>query len=546
MRRLPPGYLVFALILFGAVAVGFTGLALLVHVRTWAIEAASAQQALVVEGRAHLLGTELRRLGAELERLSRLPEFERPSRSLEPKKRVLHIVRKDFAIFSTTVALLREDGSIAWAEPANVPAEAAQSAPSMRGLRVGSARFRFEPRGVTAVAGTPGGEAIAAFLALDPGLFGDDLSRAAGDEGSVALLLATSEESSQVIARSGVPVPPGVGGTPGQAWMGGPAGRAWLVTVAPVGEGSLRLRLVQTAEQIEREVDRFLDRLVITLGAALLLSVVGGALVAVVLGRLESTQRELERSRDLAAMGRAATAISHEVKNSLNGISVAVDFLASERASAEATASVHAQAREELERLRYVAEDLTLFSAEPRLTLAPVDLQDLAERAARSLRPLATDLDAAIAVEPPPAGRPVVVRGDDRKLLGALQNLVRNGLDAMAQDASARAREGRAAPRKRRILVRTSLEGEWGSIEVADSGPGVAADLRDHLFEPFATNKQSGTGLGLTIVRRIVEAHGGRVEARDGEAGGAVFRMDLPLWPAAPGLVGRAGARQSS
>ncbi|HSN93041.1 MAG TPA: HAMP domain-containing sensor histidine kinase [Anaeromyxobacteraceae bacterium] len=540
MRRLPPGYLVFALILFGTLAVGFTGLALLVHVRTWAIEAASAQQALVVEARAHLLGAELRRLGTELERLSRLPEFDAPGRGMEAKARVLQAARQDFRVLSMTVALLRADGSVAWAEPPGLPADAAGRVSAGQGAGVGRAAVRFEPRGVTAVAGTPGGEAIAAFLALDPGLFGDDLSHAAGDEGSVALLLSTDGAVAHVVASAGAAPPPGVAGAAGQAWMGGPAGRSWLVTVSPVGEGPLRLRLVQTAEQLERAVDRFLDRLVITLGAALLLAVAGGALLAIVLGRLETAQRELDLSRDLAAMGRAATAISHEVKNSLNGISVAVDFLASERASAGAARSVHAQAREELERLRYVAEDLTLFSAEPRLTLAPVDLQDLAERAAASLRPIAAGLDATIAVASPQAAGPVVIRGDDRKLFGAVQNLVRNGLEAMAQEAPAGPRDGGSPPRGRRILVRTTLDGEWGSIEVADSGPGVPVEVRSRLFQPFATTKQAGTGLGLTIVRRIVEAHGGRVEAGDGPGGGAVFRMDLPLWPGATGAATRA------
>jgi two-component system sensor kinase FixL len=69
-------------------------------------------------------------------------------------------------------------------------------------------------------------------------------------------------------------------------------------------------------------------------------------------------------------------------------------------------------------------------------------------------------------------------------------------------------------------------------IEIADGGPGLPPEIEDRLFEPFATyGKAHGTGLGLAITRAIVEAHGGRVSARNGDTGGAVFTLWLPRAP---------------
>ena len=66
-------------------------------------------------------------------------------------------------------------------------------------------------------------------------------------------------------------------------------------------------------------------------------------------------------------------------------------------------------------------------------------------------------------------------------------------------------------------------------VEVADRGPGLPAEVRQHLFEPFVTTKRTGTGLGLAIARRVVEAHGGRIEALPRPGGGTVFRLAFPL-----------------
>jgi two-component system sensor kinase FixL len=72
------------------------------------------------------------------------------------------------------------------------------------------------------------------------------------------------------------------------------------------------------------------------------------------------------------------------------------------------------------------------------------------------------------------------------------------------------------------------MDSGWAMLSVADSGPGINADIADRLFEPFATTKITGIGMGLAMSRAIVEAYDGKLWVEDGAAGGAVFRFTIP------------------
>jgi len=112
------------------------------------------------------------------------------------------------------------------------------------------------------------------------------------------------------------------------------------------------------------------------------------------------------------------------------------------------------------------------------------------------------------------------VRGDVIHVQQVLLNLILNGLEALAESSES----------NRRLTVRTAYNGE-GNVEVAvqDSGPGVPPDRLPRLFDSFFTTKTHGMGLGLSIVRSIVEAHGGRIWAENNPSGGACFRFTLPM-----------------
>jgi two-component system, LuxR family, sensor kinase FixL len=119
-----------------------------------------------------------------------------------------------------------------------------------------------------------------------------------------------------------------------------------------------------------------------------------------------------------------------------------------------------------------------------------------------------------------PAPQKLQVNGDPIQIQQVVLNLVVNGMDAMA-----------GAPNgQRKIIGRTAqLDDAFAEISISDSGPGISADNLEKVFDPFFTTKPEGMGMGLSIARTIIEAHGGRIWAENQATGGAVFRLALPL-----------------
>ena len=109
--------------------------------------------------------------------------------------------------------------------------------------------------------------------------------------------------------------------------------------------------------------------------------------------------------------------------------------------------------------------------------------------------------------------------GDRVQLQQVVLNLILNGLDAMRDSVAGH----------RTLVLRTARDGP-GAVEVTvqDSGAGIEQADLDHIFDPFYTTKADGLGMGLAIVRSMVEAHGGRVGARNNPEGGATFSVTLP------------------
>ena len=225
---------------------------------------------------------------------------------------------------------------------------------------------------------------------------------------------------------------------------------------------------------------------------------------------LLATQAALVDAERFAAMGKTSAAIAHELKNSLNGLGMAVELIAHEPGNEARVARLRPQVSAEIARLRDVVDSLLSFSRSPRIDRAPTDLAGVVSRAIGTVSELASERGVAVSVHAPSALR---ARCDAHKIQGVVVNLVKNAIEA---------------GKRVEVTLRTA-DGE-AIIEVADDGPGLSAEAREHLFEPFFTTKPNGTGLGLPTSQRFIEAHGGIIEAaRSAAMGGALFRLRLPL-----------------
>ena len=128
-------------------------------------------------------------------------------------------------------------------------------------------------------------------------------------------------------------------------------------------------------------------------------------------------------------------------------------------------------------------------------------------------------------------GAPLLLTVDAQKLLGVLQNLARNAVEAMGPGAYGE-KLGESRPRRaRRLTISTSASAEHVEVRVMDTGAGIDRAVRARLFEPFVTTKRTGTGLGLAIAKRVIEAHGGVIDAVANPEGGTILMLQLPTRP---------------
>jgi PAS domain S-box-containing protein len=221
-------------------------------------------------------------------------------------------------------------------------------------------------------------------------------------------------------------------------------------------------------------------------------------------------ERRLRAQESLAKVGQLAAIVAHEVRNPLAGVRGAIQIL-SKRIPEGEDRKVMARIVERVDTLNALTEDLLLFARPHTPELASVSLEAIL-RVAQRLLAGHTDL-AEVSVEI--TGVDVTLEADEKMLQDVFLNLFLNAAQAMKGDGSIR------------VVVRPGRE--TVRIDVEDDGPGVPPDLRDRVFEPFFTTRHRGTGLGLPIVRRDVEAHGGDVTIVRRDEGGSRVTVALPM-----------------
>jgi len=234
---------------------------------------------------------------------------------------------------------------------------------------------------------------------------------------------------------------------------------------------------------------------------------------------LERTQRELLDAERLATIGRMASSISHDLRHSLAAAMANAEFLCESNLTSEQREELYEEIRVAVNQMTELIESLLEFSR-TRESLRPSfgDVRSVVDRAIQAARahPEFQRVQIRITSDGSSEGW-----FDFKKLERALSNLLLNACEAVPAESG-------------KIEVNLKRVAENLEVRIADNGPGIAESVRARLFEPFVSyGKENGTGMGLTVVQKILQDHGGDVVVEATSGSGTVFCIRIPLSPAA-------------
>ncbi len=238
--------------------------------------------------------------------------------------------------------------------------------------------------------------------------------------------------------------------------------------------------------------------------------------------RLNELQAELIHMSRLSELGQMVSALSHEVNQPLTAIANYAAGLRRMLAHEEAPMLRNAveKVAEQADRARRILQSLRSLVRKEARERQMERLEPLIqETSALALIGTSRSIDLEMNIAPDAAQAFV----DRVQIQQVLLNLMRNAVEAMS------------GSRIRRLTVATCAKAGWVEISVSDTGPGLSQPVRERLFHPFTTTKADGLGIGLSICRTIVEAHGGELVCDSKEGQGTVFRFTVPQEPDAPG-----------
>jgi signal transduction histidine kinase len=254
------------------------------------------------------------------------------------------------------------------------------------------------------------------------------------------------------------------------------------------------------------------------------------------LGESRALEERLHAAERSAAMGRFASALAHEIRNPLNSISLTIDHVRTRLAPADETRRDEFQAlmatlKSEVTRLNRLVGDFLSSGQPARLDPRPCDVGAVVRETAALVEHKARDQAIVVEVDAPP-GLPATL-ADPELLKTCFLNLVLNAFEAM--------------PGGGRLSLAARLEGSPDAraiaVLVSDTGVGMSPEAAAIAFEPYVSTKETGVGLGLALVSRIVEGHGGRVALDSTPGQGTSVRLVLPVRP--PVEAAPAGTREA-
>jgi signal transduction histidine kinase len=229
---------------------------------------------------------------------------------------------------------------------------------------------------------------------------------------------------------------------------------------------------------------------------------------------LKSAQEELIKKERLAAMGQMASVVSHEIRNPLAVINNSIYFIKTKLgANIDPKIAKHISIIEsEIRQANGIIDEILSFARTRELKPKPTVLNSYLEDLLSTY-----PFPSHITLEKQFTSKNIVVNIDQDEINQVIRNLIKNAIEVM--------------PEKGKIIVRTDLTPEkMAKIEVEDSGPGIPKDVLEKLFTPFFTTKARGTGLGLAVVKKVIERHKGKVEIVSEVGKGTCFKLYIPLY----------------
>ena len=242
--------------------------------------------------------------------------------------------------------------------------------------------------------------------------------------------------------------------------------------------------------------------------------------------RIEELQSELMQVARASAVGEMGSTLAHELTQPLSAVSGFVEASAEllDRSDGEVPPKVReymdqavAQAMRAGAVVRLLREFTSRGDTERSIEDINVVVEEICALATLGTATDAIDLELNLAADPPP------VLIDHIQIQQVVLNLMRNSIDALRNCKS------------RTITVATEFRGDMVEVVVGDNGPGLPPEIGERVFEPFVSTKPDGIGIGLSICRTIVEAHGGRIAVDTGKKRGAEFRFSVPVFDESSG-----------
>ncbi|MBP9143797.1 MAG: GHKL domain-containing protein [Thermoanaerobaculia bacterium] len=309
-----------------------------------------------------------------------------------------------------------------------------------------------------------------------------------------------------------------------------------LDVTVPIGEfGSLRIGI--SPLEMDRRIGELRQELVRQTtwigGLTVAIFILAFFLISALIRRGQRLEAQAAEAERLAYLGTLAAGLAHEIRNPLNSLSLNMQMLEEDLASAQAASGqkkLLAITRSEIGRLERLVSDFLSYARPRALRLETVPAAELLERA-RDVVAREFALRGAI-FEVTDESPGAAVRVDEEQLQQLLINLLQNALAAS---------EGTGRPP--RVVLRSRREGPRVLLEVEDNGAGIPDEIRERIFELFFSTRKGGSGLGLAIAERVVRAHGGELSFESEVGRGSIFRVALPLSVAQP-PAGTAAAPQ--